>query len=305
MMNQRLPAPFPTRRGLTLVELLVVLTILALMATVAITSTDLIMSQGRYEATVRSLTNIEEAVRGPSGVRQPDGTLLVSGFVADIGRLPIAYGDDPRLQLAELWANDKDGDGVPDLPTFDIRWPDSDPEVLVPCGWRGPYLRLPLGTADVRDGWGNPLVLLNDAGDVATMGESIHRVGSLGADYALEGTGYDADFDVSLADNVEIAISGRVYELDDQGQRQKPTADVTVRLYWFNPTAQSELEAIEVTESLLVANPDPPPNPVPQSLTFSILTAAGPRYLRAYMGAKKSNIVRIQRSDVIELDLVP
>jgi len=283
------------RRGLTLVELLVVLTILALMATVAITSTSLIMSQGRYEATVRTLMNIEEAVRGPSGVRQPDGTLLVSGFVADIGRLPIATSDDPRLALSELWLPDN-------LPTFDIRSPDSDPEVLMPCGWRGPYLRLPIGAADVRDGWGNPLVLLNGAGDVATMGESIHRVGSLGADYALEGTGYDADFDVSLVDNVEIAISGRVYELDD-GERKRPQlSEVTVRLYEFNPLSG------EVQASAYTKDTDPALVEATHSLTFSITTTPGPRYLRAYLAStpeKKSRIVRVQRSDEFELDLVP
>jgi prepilin-type N-terminal cleavage/methylation domain-containing protein len=285
------------RPGLTLVELLVVLAILALLATVAITSTDVLMGQGRYEATVRTLTNIEEAVRGPSGVRQPDGTLLVSGFVADMGRLPIATSDDPRLALSELW--------IPgSLPMFAIR-PTSDPEVLVPCGWRGPYLRLPIGTAGVKDGWGNPLVLLNSGNAPAGVNDAIVRVGSLGGDNAIDGTGYDADFDVSLADNLALTIEGRVYELDDQGKRQKPTANVTVRLYRFDPTAQSEPEAIKATELLLKANPDPPPNPVPQSLTFSIPTTAGPRYLRAYMGAKRSNIVRVQRSDVFELDLVP
>ena len=42
------------RRGLTLVELLVVLTILAIMTTVAITLTDGLVDQGRYDATQRT-----------------------------------------------------------------------------------------------------------------------------------------------------------------------------------------------------------------------------------------------------------
>ena len=50
---------------MTLVELLVVLAILAVMATVAVTSTDVFLSQGRYEATARTLTDVQEAVLGP------------------------------------------------------------------------------------------------------------------------------------------------------------------------------------------------------------------------------------------------
>ena len=75
------------RSGMTLVELLVVLAILALLTTVAVTSSDVVLSQGRYEATTRTLTDIQEAVLGPPNARQADGTLVSTGFVADMGRL--------------------------------------------------------------------------------------------------------------------------------------------------------------------------------------------------------------------------
>jgi hypothetical protein len=267
------------------------------MATVAITSTDLMMGQGRYEATVRTLTNIEEAVRGPSGVRQADGTLLISGFVADIGRLPVATSDDPRLALSELWVQ---GSLLP----FAIR-PASDPEVLVPCGWRGPYLRLPAGTADVRDGWGNPLVLLDESDNVAAMGTPIHSVVSLGADRAVDGTGYEADLGISLADNVRLDLAGHVYELEDDGNQKRPTlAHVTVKLYGYEPATGGVLEVALTKDST------PPLVERTHSLTFSLTTTAGPRFLRAYLDINddgiwemKSNIVRAQRSDVFELVL--
>lgn len=285
------------RGGLTLVELLVVLAILALMATVAITSTDLLMSQGRYEATVRTLTNVQEAVLGPSGVRQADGTLLISGFVADVGRLPIATSNDPRLALSELWDPDS-------LPQFAIR-PASDPEVLVPCGWRGPYLRLPVGTADLRDGWGNPLVLLDESGNGATVGTPIHSVGSLGLDKAVGGTGYDADFGISLADSLQTVLAGHVYELDDDGNQTRPVlAHVTVKLYGYEPAAGV------VSEVALTKDTTPPLVEQSHSLTFSVNTTAGPRFLRAYLDEngdgtweKKSCIVRVQRSDEFDLML--
>ena len=282
---------------MTLVELLVVLTILALMATVAITSTDLMMGQGRFEATVRTLTNIEEAVRGPSGVRQPDGTLLISGFVADMGRLPVVTSNDPRLALSELWASGT-------LPLFDIRSPDSDLEVLVPCGWRGPYLRLPVGTPDLRDGWGNPLVLLDESDNVATVGTPIHSVGSLAADKSIGGTGYDADLGISFADSLQIVLAGHVYELDDDGNQTRPVlAHVTVKLYGYEPATGV------VSEVALPKGTTPGLVEQTHSLTFFVTTTAGPRFLRAYLDEngdgtweKKSNIVRVQRSD--EFDLV-
>ena len=71
-------------RGMTLVELLVVLAILAIMTTVAVTSSDVFLSQGRYDATIRTLTDIQEAVLGPPNARQSDGTLVSMGFVADV-----------------------------------------------------------------------------------------------------------------------------------------------------------------------------------------------------------------------------
>ena len=77
------------RSGMTLVELLVVLAILALLTTVAVTSSDVVLSQGRYEATKRTLTDIQEAVLGPPNARQADGTLISMGFVADVGRSPV------------------------------------------------------------------------------------------------------------------------------------------------------------------------------------------------------------------------
>ncbi|MBR0056243.1 MAG: hypothetical protein IJP66_02845, partial [Kiritimatiellae bacterium] len=53
----------------------------------------------------------------------------------------------------------------------------ADDEVLVPCGWGGPYLRLPAGDDRLRDPWGNPFEnpdaaglsrLLDAAGNPAT-----------------------------------------------------------------------------------------------------------------------------------------
>jgi len=150
----------PRRRGLTLVELVVVLFILALTTTIAVRMTSSLEDQARFEATQRGLKEIDEAVVGAQGVRQPDGTISVQGFVADMGRLPIAQSADPALMLSELWANPQDSFGNALLPEFKIRdFPDPDISptfsVKVPCGWR-PQLHLAPGASSLLDGWSNP-----------------------------------------------------------------------------------------------------------------------------------------------------
>src|SRR5437763_3727153 len=98
----RMPRRSHPHFGLTLVELLVVLVILAILTTIAVQSTEKVVEQARYEATQRTLQNIQNAILSPPNQRTPDGSLLITGFVADMGRLPqpVADGGDP---LRELW----------------------------------------------------------------------------------------------------------------------------------------------------------------------------------------------------------
>ena len=77
-----------SRRGFTLVELLIVLLILAIMTTVAIQATSGLVDQARYETTQRNLQNIQDAIIGPTNQRASDGSLLITGFAADMGACP-------------------------------------------------------------------------------------------------------------------------------------------------------------------------------------------------------------------------
>ena len=72
-------------------------------------------------------------------------------------------------------------------PTNDL----ADARILVGCGWRGPYVRLPPGAARLVDPWGNRMENRDDAGydrlfDAAgqpvSAGGSVWRVRHLGAD---------------------------------------------------------------------------------------------------------------------------
>ena len=83
----RKPNPFPLRpNGFTLIELMVVLTILAVTATILIKSSVGLQDQGRYDQTVDRVNKIKQAI---VNVQTVNGVPTVSGFVADMGRLPV------------------------------------------------------------------------------------------------------------------------------------------------------------------------------------------------------------------------
>jgi len=182
------------KRGFTLLELVVVIAILAVLSTVAMRALTGVASQSRFEATQRTLDQIREAILGAAYDRQPDGTLIISGFIADMGRPPRA--------LDEL-INQPVG-----APLFDVRRVAADPEVLVAGGWHGPYLRLPAGSTNLCDGWGAALAESPDGNGF------IGTVSSFGADGLPGGTGYDldlssqivtADYSASLVGQISVS----------------------------------------------------------------------------------------------------
>ncbi len=141
-----------SRKGLSLIELLVVVAILAVVAGMVVSMTDNLDSRTRYDDTARRLAEIRSAILGPDAV-SADGQLLSGGFLQDMGRLPTS-----DLELLEQGT----------LPTFtyDKAW-------KTWYGWHGPYLAAPprrrepdesrdLSPKDgledkvhLYDGWGN------------------------------------------------------------------------------------------------------------------------------------------------------
>ncbi|TVP99684.1 MAG: prepilin-type N-terminal cleavage/methylation domain-containing protein [Planctomycetaceae bacterium] len=157
------------KRGFTLIELLIVLTILSVLTLVAVQSLGPLAEQASYESTRTTLDRIEEAVMGPESLRQTDGTPIISGFVADVGRLPMMVdGSPPGWELQELW-NDEFATTFPygTRPGPVLFADENFSHIRLACGWRGPYLRPP-STAGLRDGWGKPLAYLF-SGDPLTL----------------------------------------------------------------------------------------------------------------------------------------
>lgn len=159
----------PCRRSaLTLLELMVVLVILAIVATVALQSLAPRVETERLSAASRLVDEIKAAVMGPVQKYQIDNTPLISGFVSDVGRYPIAQSDSldqntPAI-LSELW--DVETDLASQFP-FQFREGPKQPvdysKIRLPCGWRGPYLQLPVGMENIVDPWGRVPVTFADS----------------------------------------------------------------------------------------------------------------------------------------------
>ncbi len=279
-MNMRQTQPIrsaPRRAGLTLLELTVVLAILVTLTAVVVQSTDQLIDPSRREASVRLLSELDAAVLGAAGAREPDGTPLVTGFVADIGRRPLAVGAAATTQLVELWEN------AGGLPTFTLAAPAGDAEVRVGAGWRGPYLRLPLGAAELRDGWGRPLELLRADGVTELVsGDALSIARSLGSDELSGGTGYGVDLDAVLERSASPAVPARdvgslAGSVSFQQAGDPPLVAnggfVVVRVY-----GPREGVAATLAQAVLPVGAEPP------AFIFNGLPI-GPRVVRAYQVA--------------------
>lgn len=200
-----------TRRGLSLVELVVVLTILVVLAGVAVTATESAVEDARYQATRSTLANVEDALLGRWASPTGSPSDRAPGFVADVGRLPKLVSSAPGEELSELWT-------VPaGAPAFGVQSPDGDPQVRLLCGWRGPYVRLAFASAteldgrDLLDGWARPFVVRRSDGVVATvgLGDEIAQIHTLGADGIEGGTAYDEDLALVVHRTVAPLVAPR------------------------------------------------------------------------------------------------
>ena len=183
------------RCGFTLIELVLVLLILAILAAAALNTVEVQVDQTRFETTQRTVESVNNAILEHR--LESNGTRTLSGFFVDIGGLPRPDEDvetnleidsqgDPVniLTLRELWVFPTLANGFArTLAPFDLRpafgsvvvnstdYDDQnivqDSEVVVGSGWRGPYLRLPTGATELRDGWGHRLVSYPDFADAS------------------------------------------------------------------------------------------------------------------------------------------
>jgi len=194
-------------RGLTLLELMVVVFILAAVATTAASVVSEADDQARYELTSSRLEQLREAILG-----RPDGR---SGFASDMGRLPASVDE---LLVA------------PADPAARFTWQGADPDPRLGVGWRGPYLdRAPGAGQGYGDGWGLSSVapdwgwtLSFSSADGGAPLDQL-SVSSLGRDGAAGGVEpYDEDRRLDLTrDRWQVELSG--WSLDVELQNPSPS----------------------------------------------------------------------------------
>ena len=180
------------KRGFTLIELMLVLFVLALTAHLAVRELSQVRAVRLRDAADRQLADIAAAVYDETR----DGP---TGFLSDMGRLPEAVRDGGgALTLSELYERPE---GVGDYrarPASSSNLASGAPHEIaddalyVPCGWGGPYIRLPAGATRLSDPWGNPFATPDEAGlarllgvggaSVMTNGEAIASIRHFGSD---------------------------------------------------------------------------------------------------------------------------
>ena len=230
------------RRGLTLLELVVVLGILAMLSTVAVRSLEPIADQARYEATQRVLNDLRFASVGDNSHRYSSGQPVISGFVADTGGL-LASGDDLLVCPVGMAAHavqsfDSDRDTVND--------------VTLSSGWKGPYLQLGAGVNTVIDGWGRePACVVNGGGiDIVSQGSD--------GDSVVSEEGYRADLTVSVTSQ---AFAGelvfRLFAIDTlSGLRidPSPTGTEQLGILFYGVNADGASTGVIQEQMLIVAS---------------------------------------------------
>jgi len=255
------------RHGFTLLELVVVVAVMAVLSTVALRSMTGVASQSRFEATQRTLDQIREATLGSAYDRQPDGTLVNSGFIADAGRPPRTL-DELIRQPADL------------LP-FDVGRASADTDVLVSGGWRGPYIRLPAGVTNLCDGWATALIETRNAGGY------LETVGSCGADGLPGGTGYDLDLSSSFTPaDCTASLSGLVTMADATN-----VVACSVTLVVYGPGTNRIVQSYSS------------PITFPLNYRFENTLSKGTRAVRAYADYGTGITNNYQRSPVIYLNI--
>lgn len=198
--------------GLTLIELLVVVFLLGLLAQAAVLASAGALEEAQQQTTQQTLAQLEIALLGQPQRLDSLGRPNFGGFVADVGGLPMHRGapasatpeEALAVALRELWmqpgANPAmpDPDGLRSVVGFAVQSTPLDAEVRLACGWRGPYLRLGVGVAELRDGWGNAYRPFDRDGAASGLGGEIGALFSFGADGQAGGTGYAADLSLLL-----------------------------------------------------------------------------------------------------------
>lgn len=182
------------KKGMTLIELVLVVVVLSILTHLAVSHFDGAVDARKSKAADALLDSIADAV-----FRNEESFFADTGLLPRASEIDAANPDSP-LSLSELWKCPVSIGGyevrravesnlVPGLPS-EL----ADSSVLIPCGWRGPYLALGRDSL-LRDPWGNSMHtpddasiprLLDSSTNAVSRGNEIKLVRHLGSDGQLD-----------------------------------------------------------------------------------------------------------------------
>jgi prepilin-type N-terminal cleavage/methylation domain-containing protein len=186
------------KSGMTLIELMVVMALLAGLASIAVRTASTMNRRGRFDQTAALFEGLQEVVAG-------DG-LHAGRFLRDMGRLPMMQSDTEGEELSELWLEPTNltYETVTTNLTWDAAYSNALPaEVSMPFGWSGPYVLVTdPESKKLYDGYGNAFsVTTNESLEVIELiSYGADGEAGDGANWADEDHSLDWDATVSSTD---------------------------------------------------------------------------------------------------------
>jgi uncharacterized delta-60 repeat protein/prepilin-type N-terminal cleavage/methylation domain-containing protein len=175
--------PHKNQSGFSLIELVMVIVIIAVVATYVAVDLNDKPDSLRFEQTRAKLEAIRSAIVGDDSI-SAEGQRLHFGYFGDMGKIPATLTDLTTIGAQSAWAYSASlGFGV---------------------GWRGPYVSQGArisGSLDSlsinRDEWGTAFVY--------NTSEPIPTITSYGADRVSGGTGFSKDMVVEIPSNIRLS----------------------------------------------------------------------------------------------------
>jgi prepilin-type N-terminal cleavage/methylation domain-containing protein len=270
------------KKNFTLIELIVVLSVLAVLSSLAVHLVNSTLEQASLEQTVLQLKNIEKAILGVEGN-------LKEGYIAEMG--------GPPVELEDLWRNPHpEGEAYQRKKAVD--------GVELYCGWRGPYLQLAPGQKEVRDGWGQSFVFFDRFGQNLLDSASFDLLASLGSDQKLGGVDFAQDIGFAL-----VLEASAVPFLGFSSPQDRYQASMDIYIRYRDPKEPKVLKD-PLSEKGNITIRYYHPEPQTGSLIFDelvIYTAfqahenfrrtlpatLGPRAVRVFQGVRESEVLQV------------
>ena len=173
--NERGRSAGLTAKGLSLIEVIIILAVLAVLVALLVPSSVQVLTGARRDTTLDEMENLQIAMIGDRDLKT-SGVRSSFGYIGDMGNLPAAL-DDLVTQGAQ--------------PAYAF-----NSSLGVGAGWRGPYVTLGPGSdaeSHKKDAFGNDYTY--DGTDyVNGQGQTVDaKLVTLGADGVAGGTGNDED----------------------------------------------------------------------------------------------------------------